>query len=307
MGRIDQLNLNLLRTFAAVARHGGVSAAARALGLTQPTVSQALGKIERELGCRLVLRSSRRLALTSAGEAVRDECEAILAAVERIAARTRAMRRPRLTISIVSNLTSPLIDEALRLQHQREPDTELRIEVRNSHEIVERMRARLSGVGLCLLPRPLDDLDCRLLYREEFAVFCGAEHGLWGEAEVAVERLRREPFVEIACAADPHGFEPMEALRREAGLGVDGRVSGTSANLEEVGRMIAAGFGIGVLPVAAAAAAVSRGRLWPLRVTEHPLGADVFLIRGRVAPEDSPESRFRALIEELLPHFPDLH
>lgn len=67
-----RLDWNDVRTFLAVAESGSLNAAARSLGMTQPTVSRRMEDLEYRLGARLFSRSSRGIALTDAGESVRD-------------------------------------------------------------------------------------------------------------------------------------------------------------------------------------------------------------------------------------------
>jgi len=79
------LDLNRLRTFLEVTRLGNYTEAARRLHVTQSAVSHAVAKLEASVGQNLVEWRARRMALTPAGEALRDSCERIfgeLAAVE---------------------------------------------------------------------------------------------------------------------------------------------------------------------------------------------------------------------------------
>jgi DNA-binding transcriptional LysR family regulator len=70
-----------MATFARVAELGSLSAAARALGLTQPAVSQQVAALERRLAVRLINRTTRRLALTEAGERYYIQATRILEAL----------------------------------------------------------------------------------------------------------------------------------------------------------------------------------------------------------------------------------
>ena len=67
-----KLDWNDVRTFLAVAESGSLNAAARVLGMTQPTISRRMEDLEYRLGARLFERSSRGVQLTQAGESVRD-------------------------------------------------------------------------------------------------------------------------------------------------------------------------------------------------------------------------------------------
>jgi len=67
-----RLDWNDVRTFLAVAESGSLNAAARLLGMTQPTISRRMEELEYRLGASLFLRSPRGIVLTEAGESVRD-------------------------------------------------------------------------------------------------------------------------------------------------------------------------------------------------------------------------------------------
>ena len=72
------LDVTRLRVLAAVARHGSVTAAAKALNYAQPSVSHHLARLEAETGARLVERSGRGVRLTDAGRLLAGRAEEIL-------------------------------------------------------------------------------------------------------------------------------------------------------------------------------------------------------------------------------------
>lgn len=291
---------NHLRIFGVVAGQRGLTRAAERLDLSQPAVSQSLKKLERALGHDLVRRGTRDFELTEMGEAVHAQVAAMQRAADAIAILT-GRRETQLTIRIVSHVAIPLIDEACRLFHQRHPDTTLRIEVMRSHNIIAALRQTGQGVGICLLPEPLEDLDCLLISKGEWSLFCGVEHPFFGRDSVTQAELKTQPFVSFACAADGPGLEPMGPLSRQLGLG--GNIRGISAHVEEVRRMIIAGVGLGILPRTAARAAQQAGQLWPLRVGDLQLGTHIYLLRPP-ASADQPALAFADLVAEILPLFP---
>jgi DNA-binding transcriptional LysR family regulator len=88
--------------FLAVADGGGLRAAARSAGVSVPTVSRALGRLEARLGAALFHRTSRRLSLTALGEQALDEARAVLAAAEALEERlaeSRAMPAGRVRLA----------------------------------------------------------------------------------------------------------------------------------------------------------------------------------------------------------------
>lgn len=305
---LKDLNLNLLRSFFFIAEERSLTRAAARLNMSQPSVSQALQRLEEALGCQLVLRDSRKFELTASGQKIFDECSEIFQSVERIAGFTQ--QRPveefgEVSIQIISNLESQLINESLRLYHQRYPSVRWSVEVQNSQDTVRRIQTEKGGIGFCLLSRPVFSLHCELLFREEFSVYCGAEHVFFGRKEVERRELRQESFVSFTCATEGMGLEPMAVLSQSLGLGE--RISGQSANLEEVRRMIVAGLGIGILPLTAVHDEVANGLLWPLEIKSYPLGADVFLVTHPDGTYSRAERNFLELIREVKRLYPDMH
>ncbi len=83
---LTALSLDQLKSFVAVAEHGSVSAAARAIHLSQAPVTRQLLALEDELRVRLSERRPRGMALTAQGEALLPLVREALAAVNRVAA-----------------------------------------------------------------------------------------------------------------------------------------------------------------------------------------------------------------------------
>lgn len=82
MGAAAPVDLNALRVFAAVAEAGGFTAAAERLGLSKARVSLEIGRLEARLGARLFNRTTRRVALTDAGQALLADCIPPLRGIE---------------------------------------------------------------------------------------------------------------------------------------------------------------------------------------------------------------------------------
>lgn len=303
----SDLNWNLLRMFYMIAKEQSITKAAKRLGLSQPSVSSALQKLEAQLDCQLVFRDSRHFELTTRGDKIFQECRDIFHSAERISLLVRDAEeeeRGQVRYKIISNLVSPFLDELLRLYHQRHPSVLFESEVQNSQTIVRAIQQGKVPLGFCLLAKPLVNLPSIRLFREEFCVFCGAEHPLFGRETVELRELQREPFISFACATEGMGLEPMSVLREGTRLG--NRINGLSTNTEEIRRMIVAGLGIGILPVIAVQDDIRRGELWPLRITDEPIGADVYLVHAPTETLSASERKFVQTVEELLALYPDM-
>lgn len=85
-------DLKRMAVFASVVQHGSMSGAARALGMSPSAVSQQVRQLEREGGVTLLHRSTRKLALTEAGQRVHAQCAAMCAAADQARAELAASR-----------------------------------------------------------------------------------------------------------------------------------------------------------------------------------------------------------------------
>ncbi len=99
---MDEIELRELRYFIAVAEELNFTRAAARLGMAQPPLSAAIGKLERKLGVRLLERTSRRVTLTPAGAVLLEQgriaVEGVGAAIER--ARRKGTQADRLTVAV---------------------------------------------------------------------------------------------------------------------------------------------------------------------------------------------------------------
>jgi LysR family transcriptional regulator, regulator for bpeEF and oprC len=88
------LDLNDVRVFEKVAGTGGFAAAARALGMPKSSVSRCIARLEEELGARLFQRTTRDVALTPAGEELKERCAGILQRLEEAVNGVRSATSP---------------------------------------------------------------------------------------------------------------------------------------------------------------------------------------------------------------------
>jgi DNA-binding transcriptional LysR family regulator len=126
-----RLDWNDVRTFLAVAETGSLNAAARSLGMTQPTVSRRMEDLEYRLGARLFSRSSRGVALTDAGESVRDLASSMARLggiiVREVAGRDRA-ESGRVRLAAPDGLASFILMPQLAAFQRSHPDIQMAVD-----------------------------------------------------------------------------------------------------------------------------------------------------------------------------------
>ncbi|MEU8587361.1 LysR family transcriptional regulator [Streptomyces sp. NPDC048664] len=236
---MDDVDLRHLRALDAVAEAGTITAAAGLLHITQPALSRTLAQLEARVGVRLVERSSRSLALTSAGATLRGHARAILAHLDAALADTRALSRPlRLgyTCAVLGQQTVPL----LRSWRRTHPHT--RLEVIRQDNTTAGLATGDTDVAV-LRAAPADPLiRTEALYTEDRVAALPDDHPLAGRDRVLLADLTAGPSLPLAVwpgagTASPDLWPPEQRPAHTVEVG----------NVDEWLNLIATGgaFGLG--------------------------------------------------------------
>ncbi|MDN5724895.1 MAG: LysR family transcriptional regulator [Propionibacteriales bacterium] len=207
-------DLAVLDLLVAVSEHGGLSAAARAVGMAQPNASRALTRLEAHLGLILLRRSHTGSTLTDEGIVVVDWARQVLTAADRLLIGTEALHaRHRSEVSIAASMTiaEHLLPAWLTELRRQQPETRISVAVHNSDEVFSRVRDRSCPIGFVESPRIPKGLQSLTVARDRLVVVVASDHP-WAR--------RRRPLSAQELAATP-------LVVREEG-------SGTRSTLESV-------------------------------------------------------------------------
>jgi DNA-binding transcriptional LysR family regulator len=202
---------------------------------------------------------------------------------------------------LASHVVFPPLDSVLAQFHAAHPLVTLESEVARSSVVVQTVLSKQATAGICLVAQPHPRLVYRRLFREHFGFFCGPPHRLFGRRGLTVADLRGEPFVSFNTDTPTDALRSIALLRARHDL--TGRTVGTSSNLEEVRRMIAAGLGIGPLPVHVVERDVRDGLLWRLPPYDDvtgpggPAPVDIHLVTNPRTTLSRAEQEFLAMLE----------
>jgi DNA-binding transcriptional LysR family regulator len=246
------LNLERLRALHAVATHGSLNAAADALNVTPSAVSQQLGKLEEEVGERLLERRGRGIGLTDAATLLSSHAArafSVLAQAEAELDARRSAVAGRLTVAAFATAARGLATAALQqlgaahpalevTLHEMEPGESVPLLARGTVDLVvaqDWANAPLAlPEGLHKAPL-LDDVADIALPRR---------HRLAGRTTIALEDLAGEPWITWPSGSICHDWL-MHTLRQH---GHDPQVRHTALEHATQLALVAAGMGAAVLP-----------------------------------------------------------
>jgi len=179
------MKLNQLRDFLAVAQHGGIRAAARELGLTQPSISKSIQQLEASLGVPLFDRTGRKLRLNRFGEAFLARTGGVVNQLRRAEDEIKQLRTESagalsLSMGGVSLLT--LLPGALLRFRKRFTDASVRLVERTYEQALADLRS--GAIEFAVLPEPPEligsEFATEILLRDRYVVVGRRGHPLAG-------------------------------------------------------------------------------------------------------------------------------
>ena len=247
--KLELLSHQQLRCFCAAAELGSFTAAAAALGVTQPAVAQHIRKMEDLLGVDLFVRAGRGVVPTDAGRSSPTTPPAACrpSRTPPAAWAVIAMRHGVVALGTFSTPTPWRLHEVAAAFLERHPGTTVRLIGRNSSVIADRVRRGELEAALVLLPIDDAQLDVRPILRDE-VLYVSASRDTRRPA--TVEQLASRPLVFYdAESADNDPIRRQLAERAQArGLRIRPRVE--VELIETALRLVADGLGDSYLPSA---------------------------------------------------------
>jgi DNA-binding transcriptional LysR family regulator len=188
------MTLQQLQYVLAAARHGSFSAAAAALYMAQPSLSEQVRRLEEELGVALFVRVGRGLEITEAGRRFLPEAERVLGAAEHareVAVEVRELRGGTITFGTFGIAGWFGLADVIETLRHRHPDVRLRAVGQNSSEVADAVRAGQLEAAIVVLPIDDQALEVRPAIRVEV---------LYVTADA--ERARKKMSIQRLAAAE---------------------------------------------------------------------------------------------------------
>ena len=292
------MNLRQLRYLVALADERHFTRAAAREHVAQPALSQQIRSLEAEVGLALVERTTRRVAMTHAGELLVARARRVLAELDAADAELQSLagvQAGRLSVGALHTMGPVDLSLLLATFHDRYPAVELTVREQSSEELAAMLREDEIDLAFLSVTERIQSrgLTLRPLVSEELVVVLPADHALAGRDTLRLRDLSDEPFITfregarlrelLMRAAERQGFEPRIALE--------------SNESRRIRSLVSRGLGVAILPRSDAENAGSVVAVADL--VEPPLRRDVTLA-SRAERRQSPAAEaFLALTLEV--------
>lgn len=245
------MELRHLRYFVTVAELLNMRRAAEKLNISQPPLSRQIGDLEAEIGAKLLDRSKRKLRLTQAGEFFLKEAREILQRSRRAKQLTQAVNRGEtgtLVIAYRGPVTGLFPTGVMRKCREIFPSMEIVIrEMTLQGQIVALLDNQIDLGYVGLRPYELQDILCfESIAKMEMLAVLPSGHALARKRVLNPGELADENFIFVERSANPLGYDWLINTLKSSG--VTPNVVQQTDQSQNLLRLVAAGFGVSVVP-----------------------------------------------------------
>jgi DNA-binding transcriptional LysR family regulator len=238
------IDLELLRSFVAVAEELSFVRAARRLHIAQPPLSMRIRRLEAFVGARLLDRSRQHVAVTEAGAHLLERARHLLAEAARAAEETGRIARGEggsLRVGYTPTATFDVLPQLLQGYRARYPD--VRLELREMRSALQTTALAEGGIeiGFVCAPVAADRFERDVLAEERLVLALPERHPLARRARVPVRALDALPMVLVDPAVEPGWARPAQQALLEARI-APRFVQQTDGKIAQLG-LVAAGVG----------------------------------------------------------------
>ena len=241
------IELRHLRYYLAVAEELHFGRAATRLGISQPPLSQAIRRLEDELGVELLQRTSRSVLPTPAGLAFAGEARRVLGALESAVAEARRAAGTRSVVRIGATPTISLdrLQRFLATLSAREPSLQLQATHIGSLEQIRRLRSGELDFGLFYVPAPYADIESEpLFHADPIVALLPHGHPLSSRRTVRPKDVTGEMLVTFARSVNPTVYDWWMSAIQRAGYRFDELYEVKGSDPRDVILAVAGGAGI---------------------------------------------------------------
>ena len=273
------MELRHVRYFLAVAEYLNFSKAAAQLHIAQPPLSRQIKQLEEDLGVALFVRNKRRVELTKAGRVFLDEARKLVVQAGHATEAARHAQKGEsgvVRIGIASGLGG-VVGRAVAEHCKRFPATN--IECKDIFSSVQNEALHKGEIDVGFLRPPVDhiNLDCELLFEEEFVVILPRTHRLARRKFVRLKDVSDEPLIIFDRNFSSGLYDKILGLYSRQGLTPHFAVTHVEAHEEAGAIMVASGKAIFIGAGAIVTRSVNGIELASVRLNESEAKIEVYM------------------------------
>ncbi len=241
------MEINQLRYVCAIAETSSFSRAAERCQVAQPSLSQQVLKLEKDLGAKLFDRLGRSVRLTEAGRAFLPHARSILTQMETARSSVAdkcADVRGSVAIGVIPTIAPYLMPRYTTTFAKKYPEAKLRIVEETTPVLVEGLRDLSIDLAILALPLRHKDLEVSPLRTEPLFAVLPIDHPRAAAKSLALKDLRGESFVMLR---DGHCFRDL-SIAACTNARVTPHIAFESGQFSSLFGMVAAGVGISLVP-----------------------------------------------------------
>lgn len=287
------MRIRQLRCFAVLAEELNFTRAAQRLNMSQPPLSTQIQTLEREVGAELISRTSRRVALTRAGEVFLQRARNMLDQYERGMQEIREIGQGQdgmLEIGATGSILRGGLSELLAGFSRAHPRITLRVHEQSPTVQLNEVRSRRTDVSFNRSEPRDPELAHEYGWREEMVALVRDDHRLAGRSCVSILDLRDDQHVVLRPDSSDFAAYVMACI---VASGYRPRVSQQVVDAQSIPSLIVAGFGVSIVP--AGIARLTAGPLRFLPIRPDPPVSEVHIVYLR----DDPVPALRLFLAEI--------
>jgi DNA-binding transcriptional LysR family regulator len=279
------MNVSQLRAFVEVIDRGSFSAAARAMGLSQPAVTMQIQGLEADLGATLLDRRYRRIDLTEAGRTLLPSARKVLAELERARVSIERLSDTvggHLEMAVSTTPGQYILPRLLGTFLRTYPDVTVSFRVYDSADVVSRVEAGEAHLGMTGARMSGAKVGYEAMGTDDLVIICPKDSPLAGRPEVSLAEVVREPFI----AREPGSGTRAVLEQTLLGAGIDPadlRVVMELGTSEAVVNAVEGGMGIGVVSHWMADKALALGTVVEVHAPGFPVSRPFYAVLPRGA------------------------
>jgi DNA-binding transcriptional LysR family regulator len=245
--KIEQVDLRLLRVFAAVVEHGGWGPAQVEMNINQSTLSTHMAELESRFGVKLCDRGRSGFRLTNDGKMVYEAAKKLFLHLDEFNSTVRSNAGKLVgelevaTIDHIINNEHYHFPEALKKVKRRDGSVKINIHVKSPTEVRDGVAEGLYHLGIGTRLKQSPNVEFLTLFGQRHQLYCGVDHPLYekSDADLTIKELRNWEMVTPKFAQ----AEAVPKIMRKSPS-----MTATGFNIEAIAMLVLSGEFIAYLP-----------------------------------------------------------